>query len=101
MSERTITKAQFDELMVPILSLAGIHGRFDRVSPANFHVPLTRETTVEVKFHGPVGVDEYDALLAHVAFYKLLVPKKTEQKIGEEDAVRTLKELVAKIWERP
>lgn len=27
-------------------------------------------TTVDIRFRGPVGADEWDALLAHIAFYK-------------------------------
>ncbi len=27
-------------------------------------------TLAKLSFHGPVGADEWDALLAHIAFYK-------------------------------
>jgi len=95
MSERTLTMAQVDELLSPMLALAGMH---ERDTPASaltaFRVPLSRSTSVEVKFHGPVGIDEYDALLAHVAFYKTLVPQDGEQKVDGRSAVEQIREVL-------
>lgn len=42
----------------------------DTLSPDRLTFPVSRRTTVEIKFNGPAGVDEWDALLAHIAFYK-------------------------------
>lgn len=94
----TITKAQFEEIMAPMMRLAGINADKPTVSPVNFHVPLTRSTSVKVEFFGPVGIDEYDALLAHVAFYKLLVPQDGEEKLGGGDPISQLKEVISGIW---
>lgn len=42
----------------------------DTLSPDKLEFPVSRRTKVEVRFHGPAGADEWDALLAHIAFYK-------------------------------
>ncbi len=42
--------------------------------------PVGPKTTCEVAFTGPVSVDEYDALLAHMAYYKkVIVPPICEE----------------------
>lgn len=99
MSAGTITKEQFDELMGPMMRLAGMQDRRADGSLVKFHVPLTRSTSVKVEFVGPVGVDEYDALLAHVAFYKTLVPQEGEEKIGAGDPLGQLRSIIESIWD--
>lgn len=91
-AERTFTKSQIDELLAPLLNLVAMNNRDVPVSAVTtFRVPLSRSTSVEVKFHGPVGIEEYDALLAHVAFYKLMVPQEGEEKLDGRRIVEQLR----------
>lgn len=69
----TITRQQFKEFtdaMVPLLYFGrDFHGL------TKFTIPVGSETTATVRFERPVGIDEYESLLAHVAYYKTLLPK--------------------------
>lgn len=40
------------------------------VMPRDWNIHIGPGTTVSISFRGPVGADEWDALLAHIAFYK-------------------------------
>lgn len=94
--ERTFTKSQVDELLTPLLNLAVMNNRDVPISAVTaFRVPLSRSTSVEVKFHGPVGIEEYDALLAHVAFYKLMVPAEGEDKLDSRSIVDQLRAVLS------
>lgn len=63
-----ITREKFKEFadsMVPLFYFSEQH-----YGLANFTIPVGPRTRVSVKFDGPVGVEEYESLLAHVAYYK-------------------------------
>lgn len=38
--------------------------------PRDWTIHVGPTTIVKLKFEGPIGADEWDALLAHIAFYK-------------------------------
>jgi hypothetical protein len=73
-SEVTITRAQFKKFadtMVPLLYFGREYHGLTR-----FTIPVGSNTTATVSFTGPVGIDEYESLLAHIAYYKTLLPKE-------------------------
>jgi hypothetical protein len=38
--------------------------------PRDWHIHIGPGSIAKITFEGPVGADEWDALLAHIAFYK-------------------------------
>lgn len=63
--------------------------------PREWQIHVGPQTFVKLEFEGPVGADEWDALLAHVAFYKQWykeVPSTSLVNFKEafEDALNTI-----------
>jgi hypothetical protein len=38
--------------------------------PREWNIHIGPGSTAKLTFHGPIGADEWDSLLAHIAFYK-------------------------------
>lgn len=60
--------------MVPLMKLGLNEGPLQ-----NFQVTVGPDTYARVVFHGPVSIREYEGLLAHIAFYKTMLPDWKEE----------------------
>lgn len=65
----------FVDAILPVLKF-----RTDENSLRKFVIPVGPYTKATVEFSGPVSIDEYDSLLAHVAYYKTLFPKNDSER---------------------
>jgi hypothetical protein len=79
-----------DEVASLVEVMAGLYPQAAN-SWDNLTIHLSLDTIANIKFTGPVGLDELDALLAHIAFYK------TFFKEGETRAAPSLEDFKAKI----
>lgn len=68
----------------------------EKVTYRNFSIPVGLKTTVTVSFDGPVGVDEYDSLMAHLAYYKKTVVPLSQ---SEEEMKNARDRILAKVDE--
>lgn len=59
--------------------------------PRDWTIHIGPGTKASLTFHGPVGADEWDALLAHIAFYKQWYKDRpTTPLLNLEDAVNEI-----------
>lgn len=72
------TSANFaskDEVRTIVKVFSDLTGRTKHDPLRHFKFPTGLNTVCTVSFDGPVTIDDFDALLAHVAFYKTFLKK--------------------------
>lgn len=73
MNDDMISRADFKEFVDAVMPV--LHFSPDENSLRRFSIPVGPYSSATVEFRGPVSVECYDSLLAHIAFYKTLFPK--------------------------